>query len=296
MYKLTRLDNFGSAFFYQAFTFPQVRHQLKALKPEGATVAISASDSAQPIGLALAEILPDSKSAEVHSVFVARTHRRKGIGTDLLSRLEEELFLRDCTSAELIYTTGQPTTLALERLLQKRNWTPPQPWTIVCKTTTDKIANAPWMQKSSLPASYTLFPWVEITSEERVAIEQQQEAEPWIPLHLIPFKHDENLEPLNSLGLRYQGQVVGWLITHRIAPDTIRYSCSFIRQDLQKMGRIVPLYVNAIQRQVKAKIPRGIWDVPLVHTSMVRFVKKYMGPYGTSLEESRRSCKSLIDA
>lgn len=296
MYTLTRLENFGTAFFYQAFTFPQVRPQLKALKPEGATVAVGASDSDQPIGLALAEILPDSKSAEVHSIFVARTHRRKGIGTALLTRLEEDLFLRGCTSAKLIYTIGQPATLALESLLQKRNWTPPQPWAIVCKATTDRIANAPWMQKSSLPASYTFFPWAEITSEERVAIEQQQEAEQWIPPHLIPFNHEENLEPLNSLGLRYQGQVVGWLITHRIAPDTIRYSCSFIRQDLQKMGRIVPLYVNAIQRQVKAKIPRGVWDVPLVHPSMVRFVKKYMGPYGTSLEERRRSFKPLIDA
>jgi len=295
MYTLTRIENFGTALFYQVFTFLQFRPRLQALTPKGNTVAIGASDSDKPIGLALAEIFPDSKSAEVLSIFVARTHRRQGIGTALLTRLEEELFLRGCTSAELVYITGQPTTISLERLLQKCNWKPPQPRRIVCKSTIDKIANAPWMQKHSLPASYTIFPWVEITPEERVAIQQQQKAKPWIPPDLIPPTCDEHLEPLNSLGLRYQGQIVGWVLTERIAPDTISYNLMFVRRDLQKMGRGISLVTNAIQRQAKANIPRGIYTVWLTNSPMISFVKKHMIPYLTSLEESRGSFKSFID-
>ncbi len=296
MYTLTRIENFGTALFYQVFTFLQFRPRLQALTPEGNTVAIGASDSGKPIGLALAEIFPNSKSADVLSIFVARTHRRHGIGTALLTRLEEELFLRGCTSAELVYITGQPTTISLERLLQKCNWTPPQPRRLVCKSTIDKIANAPWMQKHSLPASYTIFPWVEITPEERVAIHQQQKAKPWIPPDLIPPKCNKKLESLNSLGLRYQGQVVGWVITERIAPDTICYDLMFVRRDLQKMARGMSLVANAVQRQAKAKIPRGIWTVSITNTPMVCFMKKHMAPYLTSLEESRGSFKSFIDA
>jgi GNAT superfamily N-acetyltransferase len=296
MYELTCVNNFGAVFFYQAFTYPRFRIKLQALTPEGNTVGIAASDSGKPIGLALAEILPDGKSAEMLSIFVARTHRRQGIGKALLTRLEEELFLRGCTSVELVYITGQPTTLALEGLLQRCNWTSPQPRRIVCKSTTDKIAKAPWMQKSRLPDSYTIFPWVQITTEERVAIYQQQQAEPWIPPDLIPPTCEKHLDPLNSLGLRYQGQVVGWVLTERIAPDTISYNSMFVRQDLQKMGRGISLVANAIQRQAQANIPRGIYAVWLTNTPMIRFVKKHMIPYLTSLEESRGSFKSFIDA
>jgi GNAT superfamily N-acetyltransferase len=295
MYTLNRIDNPLTGFLYQGFTFPRFRPHLEVLKPEGSTVAIAASDSDLPVGLVLAEILPDGKSAEVLSIFVEQKYRDIGIGTSLLIRLEEELFSRGCTSVNLAYTTGKPTTPTLEHLLKKCNWSVPEARTIVCKSTTDKIAGAPWMQKSTLPAAYTVFPWVEITAEERVAIAQQQAAEPWIPPQLIPFVSEQDLEPLNSIGLRYQGQVVGWVITHRLAPDTIRYTCSFVRQDLQKMGRIIPLYVTAIKLQEKAGIPNGIWTVPFIYTSMVNFVQKRMAPYMISIEESKTSWKSLIN-
>lgn len=295
MYTLNRLDNALAASVYEPFTFPLFRPRLQALKPQGFTVAIAISDSSKPIGLALAEMRPESKSAEVLSIFVEPLNRHRGIGTALLMRLEQELLWQGCTNVKLVYTSGRPTTSALERLLQKCNWASPQPRMLVCKSTMNIIANAPWMQRGALPASYSIFPWVEVTAQERISIKQQQEASPWIPQDLIPFQYEENLEPLNSIGLRYQGQVVGWVITHRLIPDTIRYTCSFVRQDLQKMGRIIPLYVSAIQTQAKANILKGSWTVPLVHSSMVHFVKKRMAPYLTSLKTTKESSKSLIE-
>ena len=291
MYTLTCIDNPWIGLFYQAFTFPRFRPRLQALKPQGLTIASAASDSNQPIGLALAEIEPDGKSAEVLSIFVEPDYRRQGIGLALLIRLEQELFSRGCISAELVYTTGQPTTPALERLLQKCNWASPQARMLLCKASLPLMMKAPWLEKATLPSSYTIFPWAEITQDERIAIQQQQEVSPWIPKDLNPFKHEENFEPLNSLGLRYQGQVVGWIITHRLATDTIRYSCGFVNPDLQKRGVYISLIANAIQIQYKEKIIKGIWTVPLVHTPMVHFVKKRMAPYLTSLEETRGSFK-----
>jgi len=163
---------------------------------------------------------------------------------------------------------------------------------LVGKTTTDTIANAPWMKRTSLPVAYRLFPWQEITSSERIALQQQ--TNPWIPPMLMPFQHEQNLESLNSLGLRYQGEIVGWMITHRLDPDTIRYTAGFVRPDLQKLGRFISLLANAIQIQIDAKIPYCIWTSPLEFSGMVHFVKKHMSPYLTSLEESRGSHRSLI--
>lgn len=303
MYKLIPIETFGTAFFYQGLTFPLFRPLLQAIKPEGSIVAIAAnSDSEQPIGLALAQILPDGKSAEVISIVVEPSYRSQGIGTALLTRLEEELTLRGCTSAKLDYTTGKPTTPAWERLLAKCNWTPAVLRYLVCKSDTQQILNAPFLHKEyRLPSSFTIFPWAEITPLERVALQQQQETQPWIEPFHIPFQHETpDLEPLNSLGLRYKGQVVGWVITHRIAADTIRYTSMFVKQDLQKMARGIALVIKAIQLQVEAvssgaNIPKAIWIVNHTNTGMVSFIKKHMEPYLTFLEENRASFKSLID-
>jgi hypothetical protein len=155
------------------------------------------------------------------------------------------------------------------------------------------MTNAPWMKLSRLPTSYEIFPWVEITPQERAALKKQQEEKRWMASDAIPFDYEKDLEPINSIGLRYKREVVGWLITHRTAPDTIRYTCSYVRPDIQKMGRIIPLYIRATQLQIAAGISRGTWTVSLMHTSMIAFVKKHMGPYLISLEQSMESSKLL---
>jgi GNAT superfamily N-acetyltransferase len=293
MYTINVLND-STAVKYEKLTFPAFRDVLRSIDSQKSVIAIAASYLEQPIGLALGEIWDDDSGAEVRSIFVEPAQRCAGIGTALLTRLEEELSQRGCTKAELSYITGKPTTPALERLLQKCNWTYPQPRMLICKGQAEEIIQAPWMKRySRIPSSYSIFPWLEITQEERQAIQQQQETQPWIPEDLIPFQYEKHLEPITSLGLRYQGQVVGWMINHRLSPDTIRYTCSFVRKDLQKMGRIISLYAEAAKLQVQAKISNVIWTVPVAHESMVNFVKHRWAPYLASLGETKGTFKFL---
>lgn len=294
MYTLARLNNFGSAFFYSQFTYPLYRDRLQTLSSHRNIVAIAASINEKPSGLALAEILAD-KSAKLLSLFVEPTVRCQGIGTALLTRLEAELSLKGCTQVEIVYTTGQKTTTVLEHLLQKFNWTLPKPRKLICKTTIYQVAEAPWMKMTRLPSAYEIFPWNQITDRERIILQQEQAKKLWIASDANPFEHEQDLEPLNSLGLRYQGRVVGWTISHRLALDTIRYTCGYLSPELQKMGRFIPLLVNAIQLQTAAKIPRGTWTTALVHKSFADFVEKHMKPYLVSLEQSKGSSKLLFD-
>ncbi|MEM7552724.1 MAG: GNAT family N-acetyltransferase [Cyanobacteria bacterium P01_A01_bin.84] len=293
IYQLNYLHNFFSAYFYSSLTYKSYLSKLKTLSPESKVVAVGASlISGNPIGLGLAEI-QDNKSAKILSVFVKPQYQRQKIATALLTYLEKELVSRGCTSIEIVYTTGKSTTIAINKLLKKFNWDTPKPRMLVCKTTYDMV-NAPWMKLFKLPNDYEIFPWLEITDQERKKIIQTQELEQWIPSDLVPFQYEKNLETINSMGLRYRGEVVGWLITHRHDPDTIRYTCSYVRPDLQKRGRILPLYIKATQIQVEAQIPFVIWTVPLEHESMLKFVKKYMKPYMISMEYSMGTSKLLL--
>lgn len=290
MYSLQILNN-STATTYQRMTFPLFQSRLQQLQPQGLTVAVGASSLGQAIGLALAEIQSETSSAEVLSLYVAGEQRNRGIGTALLSRLEEVLRQRGCTTVSLIYMTGKPTTAALERLLEKCHWSSPTPRMLICKSDR-RILNAPWIKMyENLPPSFSIFPWCELTDEERFEIQQQQSA-PWFPEDLDPFRNEEGMEPLTSFGLRYHGKVVGWLITHRIYPDTIRYTCDWVREDLQKTGCLLALQIKAHKRQAIANIPKAIWTVPLHHSNMVRF-EEYEKEYLTSMAQTRGSYKNL---
>lgn len=289
MYTLNLLTA-STAIPYERLTFPIFRSLLFHLDSNPSLVAVGASSLGQPVGLAIAQIDSDSTSAEILSLFVIAAYRCNGIGTALLTRLESELSHRGCKQAELVYITGKSTTPILEHLLQKCHWTVPQPRMLVCKTT-EKMVDAPWMNRYNLPSSFTIFPWTDLTEDERLAIQKRQAEEPWIPQDLIPFQYEKTLEPLNSLGLRYKGEVVGWVITHRLDSNTIRYTCSFVQQELQRMGRMIPLLVEAIKRQYKAKIFKAIWAVPVSRPAMLNFVKRRMADYMESLEESKGSFK-----
>jgi GNAT superfamily N-acetyltransferase len=293
MYALTKLSQ-STAAGYEGFTFSPFQPKLQTLEAQGATVAIGASLMQQPIGLALAEIQQDSKTANILSLFVNPRYRNLGIGTSLLTQLEETLSEKGCTKVEIVYMNGKPSTADLERLLQKLNWTPPQPRMLVCKSTIKKIAAAPWLYKYSLPPEFTLFPWFDLTPAQRQQIQQQQDQQQWYPEILSPFNDQSRQEPLNSLCLLYQKEVVGWMITHRIAPDTIRYTSLFIRQDLQKLGRAIPLLAEAIKRQVNSEILSGIWTVWLDNQPMVNFVKRRMAPYLISMTETKGAYKFLV--
>ncbi len=64
MYTIHHLNNAFTALIYQPLTYPLFRPRLQSLKPQDSTVAIAASDSGKPIGLAVAEI---QRSFEKHT-------------------------------------------------------------------------------------------------------------------------------------------------------------------------------------------------------------------------------------
>lgn len=279
---------------YKSLTFPKFQHYLQQLQPDGTIVAIGASDAGKPVGLVLGELEPHKSTAHMRSIFVQPSYRSTGIAKTLFAQFEQVLIKRRCQTVQIAYMSNRPTTAALEHLLQQLGWAQPVLDLLICKGTEERIIHAPWLREFHLPADYTMFLWKDLTSDDRRSMLERQQLQPWMPDDLIPFQYETDFEPINSMGLRYQGQVVGWLITHRTAQNTIRYTSSFVRRDLQKMGRVLPLYVAAIQRQIQVGITEAIWLVPANHPAMVSFVRKRMAPYLVSVEEARKSSKVLV--
>jgi GNAT superfamily N-acetyltransferase len=281
------LDNGLAASFYQPFTYPIFRAKLLNFLPGGAIIAIGVHSNTAPMGLALAEIRENGQ-AEVLSIYIEAEYRKQGIGTQLMKQLLEALYLRQCRCVRLVYSTGQLTKEALEKLLQKLNWNNSTARMLICKADIRKIP--PWLkQPYSLPENMQIILWNEVTQHERELLRDGTK-NPWIPSGLNPLDYEQNYENLNSLGLRHQDNLVGWFITHRFSFDTIRYTCSYIKPSLQLRGHILPLYAEAIRRQLtQPNLYKVMWTVPMSYPSMIQFVKRRLSSYMLSIEESREA-------
>lgn len=290
VYNLTA-DNISA---YDAFTFPSLQKRWQTQTKRGELVGISATISHQMVGMAIAEILPESQnqpslSASIISCYVAPNHRHQSIGTTLIGNLEKELKKVGCQRVEISYKSSELTALALEPLLKNKGWLPPETTFLLAQTTTQKIAEAPWLHKYPLPDSFTVFPWSEITAHERQAILQQGE----YPNPLNPFSDESRIEPLNSLGLCHNGEVIGWMITHRVAPNTIRYSSLFVRKKYQKLGRGISLLAASIKLQIDSEIENGTFSVAADNEPMLSFLNRHLRPYLTGIGSSRIAVKLL---
>jgi GNAT superfamily N-acetyltransferase len=98
---------------------------------------------------------------------------------------------------------------------------------------------------------------------------------------------------MNSLGLRHQGEAIGWIVTHRVAPDTIRYSSLFVDAKYQKLGRGISLLSQSIQRQIASEIENYTFSVAWENQPMIKFLERHLRPYLTGMGSSRKTVKPL---
>jgi GNAT superfamily N-acetyltransferase len=276
---------------WDALIFPSMREHLRELSANGPHVAFGATVDGCPSGLVYGEKASDG-IGYVRCLFVRATERNRGFATALLESIENQFRALGCSAAKIAWITGKPSTTPLERVLARRGWSQPSMQQLICKTD-ERVLEWYCTKQEWLFEPFTLFLWSELTPEDRETIERTQADSHWIPEDLVPFQYEKDFEPLNSLGLRFHGEPVGWMITHRVAPHTIRYTCSFIRTDLQGRFRIAPIYREAILRQTRAGVPNVIFMVPAQHRAMVAFVKRHWGGKFADLTESRESSKQL---
>jgi GNAT superfamily N-acetyltransferase len=256
-------------------------------------IAVGAAGLAGPTGLALAEFRAGAEAAELLSIYVRPEERRAGLGTVLLRHLESELSARRCEVVHGTYMTSLPEVTAVERLLAKGGWAPPVLRMRFLHCRVEDCLESPWVKAYRLQAGDEVFNWAELTAAERGAILRRQAESPWYPESLAPFQDEAILDAATSVGVRRRGEVVAWMITHRIAPDLVRYTANWARTDLQRRGYSAVVMAEAFQRQVKAGIPRLVLGVRADNAPMLRIVERKIVPYAASVSESRGSFKTL---
>ena len=261
-------------------------------------VAVVARAGGEPVGLALGELPIDPGPApELLSLFVAAEARGMGMGTALVAALEEEVARRGAGELAAVYTAGKPSIAAVERIFARRGWEEPRPRTLSVRFPPEAaLASDLFSERRmrALGAGLDLVPWVELGAEERAEIRRSHEREPWITPALAPWRFEAaGFDPVSSIGARYRGRVVGWVINHLVDPRTVRFTCSFMRKDISRRGRIVPLYHASLRRLAAAGVPRATFITPVVYPNMIRFIRRWIEPIAEFVGETRGTRKQL---
>lgn len=253
-------------------------------------IAIGATFQGKPIGIALATNATHLRTTEVLHLFVQPEHRNKHVGRELLAKVQEEARKERANIFSLVYSLGEPTTPALEKVIAANHWKGVRPFMLRCWY--DVIAfDIPWVMQNTFqyPPGYEEFSWNQLTNDEKEEL-KHRELQRHFRSFISPHRDEALLEPLNSLGLRYQGKIVGWMLTHRIAPDTIRYSSIYVDRHLKHHGLImVKLLVDSIHLHLSDRIhqPKALLEIPLLQVSSAwkHFIERRLLPYANKVEK-----------
>jgi uncharacterized protein (TIGR03032 family) len=289
-------------------TFPDLRRTAagRALRePLLATVLLPAAEAARPIAetaplaAAVSVLRPAGGGAELVSFVVRSDARGRGLGKLLLAAVEAEMARRGQPAVELSFRDTWSFAPAMRTLLAGRGWSTPRTQVLLAKTDT-RMLELPWLEVQPLPEGYEIFPWADLTAEDRREIVRRQQREPWFPEALSPFHLEDRTDREVSVGLRHRGKsgtrVIGWLLAHRVKDDVVQYTSLFVEDGHGKLGRGIPLIAAAARRQEAAGVPRAIFMVQAENRAMRRLVERRMAPYLTERAELLRSGKRLVPA
>lgn len=252
-------------------TFPEFRRLLTDTAPVHGVVARAADGMA--VGLAFGMEGPDGRW-ELASLYVLPLFRRRGLGRRLATALEQVLSGRGYGHG-VHFCTVDADDQGYAHFLQAAGWSSPRLRQVMCYSDLDRAERTPWLIRARLPEGHEIRPWHELDAAGREEIAALS-----ISSDVDPLLHEPNCLAETSLVMLRGGQPVGWLITHALGPDLLRWSCSFVREDVQHAGRIFPLWLETVRRQrSETAMTRFVWTVPVSQPRMAKFAVRRMRPW-----------------
>lgn len=242
----------------------------------------------QPVGIAIATIKKDGDVAELIYIYVRKKFRRFGIGSSLIQHLEQRLNVASCTMYSTSFVRGINGSDGLEKFFSKNEYhLAGTDMFIFNMTLQEQYLALPWMKNIQLPRHFTIFPWGELTDQDRMDILAGKND--WYPATLDPLQYKEKIERDTSLGLKYKNDIIGWLITYYTASNKLEYANLFTKHHFQTRGRGIALMMKAMELQLQ-KRPEDqqlYFRVAADNQRMLTFLEKRVEPF-VAMERQER--------
>jgi len=269
---------------YAELTFPSLAPGSKALsRIKGELLGLSAMAAGVMVALAIAERQADG-SAQLLSLKVDPSWRRRGVGTGLLQRLMVFLAKEYITPLTLRYKASPELSASFEPILERLHWSPPSTDFVLLEGRSHQLASINWADRFPIATPYRLLPWHQL-SESQISQADSLGAH----AELQPPFDRSGLEPAISLALLHHHAPVGWVLAHRTEADSVRYSSLFVAAGHRSRARALALLAEGFRRQHNADIPIARAAIDHRNQEMLRLLKRHLGVYLHAIGSSRIS-------
>ncbi|MFM8831926.1 MAG: hypothetical protein ACKOHM_13095 [Spartobacteria bacterium] len=265
-----------------SFTFPLFRDRLLVGAWKHKVIAFGAWLGSKPVGLVLFE-KTSGRVAVLRSIWVEQDCRRQWVGLTLLLIGSDACLKQGFQKLEAVHRSTLEDRIAFESLLTHEGWSKPRIRMMVLEATYQEMLKSPVMgNPPELDVAFRSVPWHEVDSREieRLAATRQFHVEVW-PLNYGPDFHRET-----SVGLMHQGELVGWVVNHPKSPGVLRFTTSWLREDLQGKGTFAAVIAESYHRMAGTGYDHGIWTVPAIFPRMVAFARRRLAPYCYRVSET----------
>ncbi len=260
-------------------------------------VALAAND--EPVGLAIMSFRKNMHWAKLLSFYMLSPFGEDDDKLlEFLSAIEEKLRFLKCNTISYIYTIGDLADVQMQRICAKAGWNPPyQHMARLFFNSAD--FHPTWLEeyrKLPLEKGYQLFPWRFLRTSEREMLLRQNE-EKAFPASVSPFFDESRIEPLNSIGIRYNKKLAGWLITYRPDSETINYSSVFVYPEYRNSYILFALGSHSLELQQQSNVSKSIVEINLQQSdhSWIAFVKKRFLPHAIKVERLYEIIHNLLE-
>lgn len=275
---------------YALMTNPKYRCCLDGKDPNDIDttqiICLGLEDNGKPIGLALVSLYDVIDHAEIHTINIDKHYKNPKTLTFFLRQIENILFSANACIIIYRFLDTNPIAEDIVRVLEEEEWEGPK-LKMLRFFYDAQTFNPPWYDRPPpLPPGYIEFPWSQLKAKERkqVLIDGEQGH---FTTHVSPMYDKDRIEQINSIGLRHKQQVVGWMICHRVAPDTIRYTAFYIKPEFTFTGYQLRLLVDSMRKHQESNVKWALFELSLEGTpvSWINFVLKRLAPLAQATVE-----------
>ena len=259
--------------------------------PEIPQIGIAAVFQKKPIGLLIGRYV-DTGVWEIISLFVEPEHRRRKIGTHLMKALEKELKPKNLNS--LLFNYKNDLIPLLDPFLAQLDWDGRKSFALECFFEDTRKFHPAWFdrQYKLKNPEFEFFPWKDLKNGEKEELLKQKESGRF-PVYYDPFQRG-TFEPHTSFGLRYNGRLAGWCLTHEIKPHFLDFFCLYSDYDLQAKGVPIQLLIHSIKAAQNTPFSaRFFVNFKQVSLRWIRTVAKRLAPYATRVTLYHQAWKKL---
>ena len=264
---------------FHPFLPEKIKQTITAPSPAYKLIGLGAINQGIPVGICLGLLNIDLHFFEFLHIEVDCEHRCRHIGRTLMAKTQKEAVKQQAKFFSFIYTKDEPETPAIEKIVNANHWEGSRPFMVKGYFNLDTFDPPLLHLNLHYPPKYKEFFWKDLKESQKKDL-LFREKQGHFPVAVSPFNDEKMIEPLNSLGLLDEERVVGWLITHRIDTETIRYASLFIEPSLKFRALSMKLLVDSILLHKHSPIKKGVTEIPYlqVAASWIKLVKKRILP------------------